>query len=77
MADRTLSFQEIDGLLSKQMLAVDTGRANLDNATAQANLAGKLLKSMALQLACTMFQKTGGKLSNRIESAMAEKLISS
>ena len=62
MADSQLSFDEVAVMLSKQMRAVDTGRANLDVAESQANLAGKLIKIWALELASAMFVRNGGSL---------------
>jgi hypothetical protein len=55
MSETSLSHEEVAVMLSKQMRAVDTGRANLDVAREQANLAGKILKLWSLDLAREMF----------------------
>jgi hypothetical protein len=64
--ERALTFDEVAIMLSKQMRAVDAGNADLDVAGAQGNLAGKMIKLWALQLACAMFEKQGGELTTSL-----------
>jgi hypothetical protein len=71
----SMTFNEVESLLEKQMKAVDSGRANLDVANAQANLAGKWVRIKALRLAEAAFRKSSDTITAGLED-LAKKQIS-
>lgn len=58
---KTMNIDEIREVVSEELAKVRSGKGDMKVAQAVANLSGKLIKSIALEIEYEMYKKEGGK----------------